>query len=203
MVQALLNTKPNTWPAEPIDPSESFEWQTRRVIKPRYRPGDIGFKVSRGLSGTAISIIDDEEATIREESPKYWPGDIIWARETWAGDGKTEDSAWMYKASTNDDPYGGKWHPSIFMPRKAARLFLEVKGVRIERVQDITEEDARAEGVDGGCLTCGESEPCGCNNPCPDCRDAFIWLWNHLNSKRGYPWDSNPYVYVYEFMRVK
>ncbi len=92
--------------------------------------------------------------------------------------------------------------PSIHMPRWASRLILEVVNVRVERLQEITEEDARAEGIiDGGCLNCGESEPCGCDNPNPDARDTFIYLWNSINGKK-HPWTSNPWVWVIQFKRV-
>ena len=79
----------------------------------------------------------------------------------------------------------------------------EITNIRVERVQDITEEDARAEGIiDGGCLNCGESEPCNCGNPLPDARDLFIYLWDFIYADK-YPWYSNPWVWVIEFRRVK
>jgi hypothetical protein len=87
------------------------------------------------------------------------------------------------------------WRPSIFMPHEASRLFLEVKQVGIERVLDITEEDARMEGVVKGRADNGHWYV--------DYKSAFAFLWNHLNAKRGYPWNNNPWVWVYEFMRVK
>jgi hypothetical protein len=88
------------------------------------------------------------------------------------------------------------------MPRWASRIALEITAVRVERLQEITEKDARAEGIiDGGCLNCGEHEPCGCNNPQPDARDSFVWLWDSINGKTC-PWSSNPFVWVIEFRRV-
>jgi hypothetical protein len=93
------------------------------------------------------------------------------------------------------------------MPREASRIFLELKDVRVERVRDISEDDAKAEGIiDGGCLNCGNSsfpKPCGCEKPEPDYADSFFYLWNSINEKRGYGTIHNPWVYVYEFMRVK
>jgi hypothetical protein len=68
-----------------------------------------------------------------------------------------------------------KWLSQGSMPRWASRITLEVVDVRREKLQDITEDDARAEGIiDGGCLNCGNSEPCGCNEPLPSARDVLM-----------------------------
>jgi len=80
------------------------------------------------------------------------------------------------------------WKPSIHMPRYAARLFLEVKAVRVERLQDITEADAMAEGV------------LPFNNQALRAKSYFEELWNAINGKGA--WESRPWVWVYEFMRV-
>jgi hypothetical protein len=90
----------------------------------------------------------------------------------------------------------------MFMPRWASRITLEITGVRVERLVDISEDDARAEGItDGGCLNCGESETnCGCLNPQPDARDSFIYLWESINGPGS--WAANPWVWVVEFRRV-
>lgn len=95
------------------------------------------------------------------------------------------------------------WKPSIHMPRWASRIQLEVTNVRVERVQDITEEDAKAEGVNGGCLTCGNLNPCGCSEPLPDYRDSFIWLWDSINKQRGFGCYVNPWVWVVEFKIIE
>jgi len=128
--------------------------------------------------------------------PLCQPGDILWVRETWL----KADDGYYYKAdikvpSESENlrkTYGYKWRPSIFMPREAARIFLLVKDVRVERLQDITEEDAIAEGIRIGIG--GE--------PYFSCRDAFVALWNSINTKRGYGWDTNPWVWVYEFEKI-
>jgi hypothetical protein len=90
----------------------------------------------------------------------------------------------------------------MFMPRWAGRITLVITGVRVEQLQDISEDDARAEGItDGGCLECGESETnCGCINPQPDARDSFIHLWESINGPGS--WAANPWVWVVEFRRV-
>jgi hypothetical protein len=98
-----------------------------------------------------------------------------------------------------------EWKPSIHMPRWASRLTLEITEVRVERLQDITEEDATAEGVEPGCLTCGEncvnSGGCGCCQPAY--RESFINLWQQINGKRpGCSWSDNPWVWAISFRRV-
>lgn len=134
-----------------------------------------------------------------ELSPYGYTGDLLWVRETWRLDGMVEPGQSVsFRADWPDLP--GPWRPSIFMPSWASRITLEVTDVRIERLQEITETEARAEGIaDGGCLSCGRPEPCGCENATPDAVDAFVWLWNNLNAKRGFGWDVNPWVWVISF----
>jgi len=85
----------------------------------------------------------------------------------------------------------GKTRPSIFMPRWASRITLEVVAVRVERLQDITEADAKAEGVTGALVS--ESGEHAAFVP------AYALLWDHLNAKRGYGWSVNPWVWVVTF----
>ncbi|MBQ5276742.1 hypothetical protein FD763_18865 [Klebsiella quasipneumoniae] len=95
-----------------------------------------------------------------------------------------------------------RWTPSIHMPRWASRILLEITNVRVERLSAISEEDARAEGIiDGGCLNCGEPEPCGCANPEPDATDAFAYLWQSIYGQEN--WNANPWVWVISFKRVE
>jgi hypothetical protein len=136
-------------------------------------------------------------------TPKYLPGDILWVRETWSDFFKEAngEGEYIYKADKEMVSDTFRWNTSLFMPRKAARLFLEVKSVRVERLRDITEEDAEAEGVRPHVLpTCLEHTH----------REAFMDLWDSLNAKRVdaekkpvYSWESNPWVWVIEFERVK
>jgi hypothetical protein len=148
-------------------------------------------------------------------------GDRLWVRETWRPGMHTEllcavqyraDLSWR-KPDITDENQGfefatkcadepEEWTPSIFMHRWASRITLEITGVRVERLQAITEEDARAEGItDGGCLNCGENEPCGCRKPEPCARDSYIHLWNRINGNGA--WDQNPFIWVIEFKRVE
>jgi len=144
-------------------------------------------------------------------------GDRLWVRETWRFfsetkiqyrcDEKIESRGRECEVSANAFFRRGgasllAWHPSIHMPRWASRLTLEVTGVRVERLRDISEADARAEGiVDGGCLTCGEPEPCNCWNPEPSAVDSFVWLWQSIHGPDS--WHANPWVWVVEFRREK
>jgi hypothetical protein len=127
------------------------------------------------------------------------PGDRLWVKETFRWfDALSESdkdgvfSGWMYKASTDQseaDNY--KWKPSIFMPKKASRITLQILDIRAERVQDISESDAWSEGVVGK----GTSRYNG------EGIDLFHTLWDSINEKRGYGWNANPHVYVIEFKR--
>lgn len=152
-------------------------------------------------------------------------GDRIWVRETFQGplfdyeqmESYLEDSSKFEKPEfcqyaadgkpapeyyDADDNLRHGWRPSIHMPRWASRILLEITDVRVERLNAISEEDARAEGIiDGGCLNCGEPEPCGCANPEPDATDAFAYLWQSIYGQEN--WNANPWVWVIEFKRVK
>ncbi|WP_373857761.1 hypothetical protein [Klebsiella pneumoniae] len=140
------------------------------------------------------------------------PGDRIWVRETWAEAGAGAPYLKLYRANypehvpshyENVPPADEvRWTPSIHMPRAASRILLEITDVRVERLNAISEEDARAEGIiDGGCLNCGEPEPCGCANPEPDATDAFAYLWQSIYGQEN--WNANPWVWVIEFKRFE
>lgn len=131
--------------------------------------------------------------------PYGQPGDRLWVRETWWGtiaytvpEGH-EQRFVAYRATMKGDrspAADGKWRPSIFMPRWASRITLEVTAVRVERVQDISEEDARAEGIEWK------------NLPRSAWRNVFSRLWNEINAARGYGWDTNPWVWVLTLKRI-
>jgi hypothetical protein len=160
---------------------------TRRVIKIDDAPEN--WKIS--LSGTSIV----RTAPYDVKLSRYNVGDILWVRETWADVfGKYEYRA-DYSESENTyrvKRYGttiAKWRPPIHMPREATRIFLRVTEVRVERLQDISYDDCLQEGMhDYGTDV--------------DTLGAFQDLWQKLNAKRGYGWDKNPWVWVYEFERV-
>ena len=129
-------------------------------------------------------------------------GDRLWCRETWA---ETEqsgahpiDSQYVYRATDPDwsTLEGWKWKPSIFMPRPACRIELEITEFRVERLNEISEADAKAEGCTGNC-------PIG---HIPTYLAAplsyeYAQLWEYIN---GYgSWEKNPFVWVIEFKRVE
>lgn len=148
--------------------------------------------------------------------PYGQPGDRLWVRETFhnsRGDNSmpTYYQADQYRWGPADPQYhNGPWKPSIFMPRWASRITLEVTGVRAERLREITEADARAEGAEstnlrfGGCKNPTNAKPGNCPEGCNcfNARENFAGLWDGINGERGYGWDVNPRVWVVEFRRV-
>jgi hypothetical protein len=125
------------------------------------------------------------------------PGDLLWVRETWfnpdyeACGTKTNEMSY-YRATDVSDEWS--WRPSIHMPKWAARLWLRVTDVRVERLQDISEEDARAEASVKRQLKTNYG---GGNSA----TWHFRRLWDSINAKRGYGWDTNPWVWVVSFER--
>lgn len=181
---------------------------TRRVIKPQPMPmlEFIGYENSdkESVAGWGIDprVISRRKARIR-------PGDILWVRETFQRVLIEEDEpddvyGYVYKASPgtfedygemrDGEEYPLTWRPSIFMPREAARIFLRVTDVRVERLMGITDEDALAEGVVTGGSAMGHDYTAG---------EYFQVLWDRLNLKRGYGWDTNPWVWAYTFERCE
>ena len=210
MVQALLNTKPGVWPPEPIDEGKPFKSQTRRAIKPQpeYLYGDGRRKSYKWEDGIFALDFYPKRTALLDYCP-YKPGDILWVRETFGIFNDEDEAVYLHYKADEGNPekpkYFGKWKPSIFMPRKAARLFLEVKEVRVERLQDITEADAKAEGIAANCIAydiehCFTDEEIGCTACNKMNAVAFKKLWDTINAKRGYPWEDNPWVFVYEFI---
>lgn len=141
---------------------------------------------------------------------KYRKGDLLWVKETclWvlrdhASDlleGAKDSTQWVYKASIDSDwmgyakeKYGYKWKPSIFMPKDAARIWLEITNIEVERLQDISEKDAIAEGI--FCMDYIGDEPK--YSPI----ESFKTLWESINGAES--WDANPWVYVLEFKRIE
>ena len=167
MVRALLN---------------GTKTQTRRVVK--------RFEVRAGMP-------EPEMQSLLRCCPYGAPGDRLWVRETFAKiDGQTQP--WIetdYRATyTHGDRLGDslgikkRWTPAIHMPRAASRITLEVTGVRVERLQDISEADVQAEGCTG--------------SPLGHAADAMLYpkLWDSINGPGA--WERNPFVWVVEFRRI-
>lgn len=187
---------------------EGRKTQARRVIKPQpvcdlvVQHGD---QWLMSYDGCCAEDIDK-----RIKCPYGTCGDRLWVKEPFSKCGcRACKAAWPNKTKHNviykvsNQMADINFCSPIFMPRWASRITLEITDIKVERVQDITEEDARAEGVnDGGCLNCGNKEPCGCTSPNPNARDSFIFLWDSTNAKRGYGWLSNPWVWKIEFRLV-
>lgn len=134
-------------------------------------------------------------------SPYGYAGDRLWVRETHAGDNLC---GWVYRADhpTADIKAGElddgeqslrRWTPAIHMKREACRLRLDVTAVRIERLLDITKDDAIAEGMEIPQLEAGAI------HYVDGARGAYGVLWDKLNAKRGYGWVTNPWVWVIGF----
>lgn len=137
------------------------------------------------------------------KSPYGKVGDKLWVRETWAMKEicpEYSDEAWeemiLYKADYTDknDIKLTKWKPSIFMPKKYCRIWLEIINIRVERVQDIDQKDAIKEGI--------KVLPDFKKNYGMNARGAFMDLWESINEKRGYGWNKNPWVWVIEFKKL-
>lgn len=189
---------------------------TRRIIKSRHESGL--FEVAkRKIDGviTGITSLDWDERPINDLTndikPKYQIGDILWVRETWNKSLRLNEN-FIYKA-TDDEPnsiYGEiKWKPSIYMPKAAARIFLKVTNVRVERLQDISEDDAKSEGIIlGYCQQQNNSTELVTHKnyltkmqELISAKKSFQTLWNSINGNES--WDENPFVWVYEFERIE
>lgn len=165
-----------------------------------------GDEYGKPVDGLFVTFKDDEGyVEFPVFNSKYEKGDILYVRETWCklydldgNDQTIENTGKVYYAADNptfqysyflrDDgthkDYPA-WKPSIHMPKEAARIFLRVTDVRVERLQDITEKDAISEGF-SATGNIGELY-------------EFIRGWNDIYSDKGYNWDTNSYVWVYEF----
>lgn len=199
--------------------------QTRRIVKPLWL-GDYLDELDAGSGIWCERNNRFPEEIARQNVCRYGvPGDRLWVRETfcqkvddagyfvWTPDGDLDPSCFHYAADgyevlkadgdggfeeRRDGSMASPWKPSIHMPRWASRITLEITGVRVERLQDISEEDARAEGVrlarDQTFLvpeTQYNSETY---------KDVFSALWTNINGAGS--WAANPWVWVVEFKRV-
>ena len=190
--------------------------QTRRVMKSQPEPsesrlGDYWFPCKKMETmvhvsdfNPAISSVPDSQEFFSECCPFGAIGDRLWVRETWAEAGGNAPELKLYRANYpahipshyENIPVAEdiRWTPSIHMPRWASRINLEITGVRVERLNDISEADALAEGMDNGtsdaAMAAGWYE-----KP----QRAFQRLWTQIYGEES--WSSNPWVWVIEFKR--
>lgn len=192
--------------------------QTRRIITPQ--PSG-GVRATRVAVGASLELSDAHGRPIRIP---FYPGNLLWVRETWAvqhaldpqkpSEMRPQDARLHYYAT--ESGLGGALKRSpLFMPRWASRITLRVTDVRVQRLQEISEEDARAEGLhwwskDGELRKWGLAErhrsgELDHQEPWADMArshtEAFKRLWDAINHKRM-PWASNPWVWAIGFERV-
>ena len=191
--------------------------QTRRVVKPQpyaewcpvvelYHPTLVDRDGDEYPGAEVFGAADENEGRI---CPFGQPGDRLWVREGFTySDCVIETDAVLlgrekprrapiYRATSilADSPNIRSWRPSIHMPRWASRITLEITGVRVERLCDMRESDAIAEGCPGQDMEHQDDWP---TEPI----EQFSTLWDSLNEKRGFGWDANPWVWVIEFRRA-
>lgn len=168
---------------------------TRRVMKPQPRAIYYDGKVydDDGL----YVVAENQNGGVEQIELPYRPGDILYVRETWQKNPYGIGWPYFYKASPEEfDHAPDKWHPSIHMPREAARIFLRVTDVRVERLQDITEEQALLEGA--------RKEYQHYYDNIVTAREVFRGIWDSTikpADRALYGWDANPWVWVIEFER--
>lgn len=180
--------------------------QTRRALKPQPSEfvGGPGVTLRDGSPAPLIALDDSVEPYGREIACPYGqPGDRLWVRETFGFSGSGYIPDIHFRATNPEAPILGRWHPSIHMRRIDSRITLEITSVRVERLQDISEADAQAEGAtpipdpcDHVRLACADI---GCSGPQPH-RVGFRALWQDINGPGS--WDANPWVWAIEFRRV-
>ena len=171
---------------------------TRRICKDanEYTVPDMEFYNADKRTYAVHNFADKEhteQLSIAERTCPICPGDILYVRETWK---KAPNGYYYYEDwQRNDIADVTKWKQSIHMPKEAARIWLKVTDVRVERLQEITEVQAQAEGCNSGLLT----------GACT-ARGQFEDLWNSTVKKSDidrYGWDANSYVWVIEFERCE
>jgi hypothetical protein len=196
--------------------------QTRRVVKPQPvqdKSWRGGWVLHTAKESTALDSIND--GIYPEVCPYGQPGDRLWVREAFWADATTKEFKWYVNDvfTPDRDCDHCRLIPSIHMPRALSRILLEVTGVRVERLQDISEADAIAEGIS----VWSKSERHGIKWACPphiqtfgegdniegvgyegrpvkDPREAYRGVWSSINGAGS--WEANPWVWVVEFKRV-
>lgn len=209
---------------------------TRRLVKPQpdekhtYPLGFVTDSTEKKEVGCFGFGIDEYGGSIKYVKPPYQPEDILYVRETW----NKGLERYMYRADYSDTEkfyQGGKeiemkWYPSIHMPKEAARIWLKCTDVRVERLQEITESGAKAEGIrgytkDGNLYKYAVTDDwwIDYHNKHKEiitgtwwqdmprtAKDAFSYLWNSTIKKSDldlYGWNANPWVWTIEYERCE
>jgi len=197
--------------------------QTRRVLKPQPPKDELGYEIGtvRGPEwyhsavvgkdgelepGKQVWGVYDDWGEWGARVP-YMPGDLLWVRERWSDELLAPGEVYYYATALEDGLRADevaeiRWRPSIHMPRWASRITLEVTDVRVQRLQEITDEDALAEGVTKIRDHCYVIRGFGydLSGLCHSVPIApFASLWDSLNAERGFGWDQNPWVAVTTF----
>ena len=209
---------------------EGRKTQTRRKIK--HQPPKGNYKFGINVTGTRckenglfhwLGIDDEIEYKVTDSNQPYFKcpvniGDIIWVRETFAFAPFTDETLhfypelknhnFIYKAGPNYPNI--KWKPSLFMPKKACRLFLEITDIRIEMLNEISESDAVAEGIldmfygkdiAGNAYFNYMDKKGGWDSVAEDAIHSYQTLWQKINGINS--WSKNPFVWVYDFKVVE
>lgn len=192
---------------------------TRRICKDGniYTVPDMDFYDADRRTYAVHNYADKEhrvQLSTAERSCPICPGDILYVRETWCRVGEDVDKMYfehsgamwdgmyLYKADGTELSDIGKWRPSIHMPKDAARIWLKVTDVRVEHLQDITEDEAKAEGANWK-----NGKNVGWEEKMKRTAvDRFAEIWNSTIKKSDlerYGWDANPWVWVIEFERCE
>lgn len=190
--------------------------QTRRVVKSPKSFGefrdvfDDDYLTSHGFIAIDTSIGHG----FKIRCPYGKIGDSLWVREAFMEkvDIGLGHNFYQYKATPDNWQFapnlGDKvWRPSVFMPREASRLTLEITNIKVERLQDITEAGAQAEGIKPTCKTINSYSPTTAraqeHTETIPAKENFKVLWDKINGKReGCSWSDNPFVWVVEFKKV-
>jgi hypothetical protein len=173
---------------------EGSKTQTRRIVKNRKHP-DFGCDIAPG------ELAREQQHVIERSCPYGQPGDRLWVKEAWGVlypqyiNDADELTFWKadYSNQELEEQILPKWKSPLFMPRSRSRILLEITSVRVERLQDISEEDARAEGVTLPERTCTMYDGMW--------RDGYRVLWESINGDGS--WDANPWVWVISFKQIK
>lgn len=183
---------------------EGKKTQTRRVVKNQKRYWK--------------SVIPHKADKIGFQCPFGKAGDRLWVRETWASETKDmkyaqaqhedgmSESPIRYRVTDDVSGLNLKWKPSIYMPRWASRINLEILTIRVERVQEISEEDAKAEGFEHQIKNPTEYQKKIIENggyQHRSARNGFRLLWDWIHCRKGFGWDANPFVWVIESLKIE